>query len=64
MTEGRTNRFSISCRLVRETQKAWLIDTGDTEVWFPKSQGELYRAADGTYDLFGEEWLLKEKGLI
>jgi hypothetical protein len=63
-SEGKTNRHSISCKLVRETPKAWLLDTGDDEVWFPKSQGELYERGDGTHDLFGEEWLLKEKGLI
>jgi len=64
MVEGSTHRFSISCKLLRETEKAWHIDTGDKQVWFPKSQGEIYRCADGSYDLFGEEWILREKGLI
>ncbi len=64
MTTGSTHRHSISCKLVRETAKAWLINDGTQELWFPKSQGELYHCADGSYDLFGEEWLLKEKGLI
>lgn len=63
-TEGSTNRHSISCELLRETAKAWHIDDGTREVWIPKSQGELYKKSDGTYDLFAEEWLLKEKGLI
>ena len=64
MTEGATDRPSISCLLVRETDKAWLLDVGDQEIWFPKSQGELYSKADGSFELFGEEWIMKTKGLI
>lgn len=64
MTEGATHRHSISCHLIRETEKAWLIDNGIKQVWMPKSQGEIYRCADGTYDLFAEEWILKNKELI
>jgi hypothetical protein len=64
MTEGASDRFCINCELRRETEKAWLIDDGNMEVWIPKSQGELYERADGSHDLFAEEWLLKEKGLI
>lgn len=64
MTEGSTNRPSINCKLLRETAAAWLIDDGTGEHWFPKSQGELYQQADGTYELFGEEWIMKKKGLI
>lgn len=64
MTEGSTSRHSISCKVIRETEKAWLIDTGTDKLWFPKSQGEVYRNKDGTSDLFGEEWIMKEKGLI
>lgn len=62
--EGSTSRHSINVKLLRETTKAWLLDTGEAEVWFPKSQGDLDPRADGTHDLFGEEWLMKEKGLI
>lgn len=64
MIEGSTNRHSINCKLLRETAAAWHLDTGDKQVWFPKSQGELYARADGTHDLFGEEWILKKKELI
>jgi hypothetical protein len=65
MTEGKSDRFCINCRLVRETEKAWLIDPdGENKVWVPKSQGEVYKREDGTWDLFAEEWLLKAKGLI
>jgi hypothetical protein len=64
MSEGNTNRHSINCALIRETEKAWLLDTGTSEIWFPKSQGEIYQRSDHTYDLFAEEWIMKKKGLI
>lgn len=66
MTEGATDRHSINCELIRESPSglAWLLDDGTKEFWFPKSQGELYKKADGTYDLFGELWIMKEKGLL
>lgn len=68
MTEGKSNRPCVNCKLIHETEKAWLINDGtgpaDEGVWIPKSQGEMYALTDGTYDLFAEEWLLKKKGLI
>ena len=64
MTEGSTGRHSISCKIIRETEKAWLIDDGKSKQWFPKSRGEVYKNKDGTHDLFGEKWIMKEKGLI
>jgi len=64
MTEGKSDRPCINCKLLRETEKAWLIDDGSAEIWMPKSQGEMYKREDGTYDLFAEEWILKAKGLI
>lgn len=64
MTEGNTNRPSINCKIIRETEKAWLIDDGTKTDWFPKSQGEVYARSDGTSDLFAEEWILKKKGFI
>ena len=66
MTEGRSSRHCINCKLEHETERAWLIDDGSGQThWIPKSQGEVYeRRSDGTLDLFVEEWILKEKGLI
>jgi hypothetical protein len=64
MTEGRTNRVSVNCKIEHETERAWLIDEGTKKVWIPKSQGEVYRLSDGTVDLFVEEWIAKEKGII
>ena len=63
--EGSSNRHCINCKVKYETERAWLIDEGTKEVWIPKSQGEIYtRNLDGTVDLFVEEWIAKEKGLI
>lgn len=64
MTEGKTDRTCINCKILRETERAWLIDDGNKEVWVPKSQSEAYRLADGTTDLFVEQWIAKDKGLI
>jgi hypothetical protein len=64
MTEGKSSRPCINCKVKHETDRAWLIDDGAKQVWVPKSQGEMYPRADGTHDLFLEEWLAKEKGLI
>lgn len=63
--QGRADkRPNIPVAIVRETAKAWLLDVGGKEdVWFPKSQGEIYDQ-EGMKVLFGEEWLMKEKGLI
>lgn len=61
---GNTNRPSINCKLLRETELAWHIDDGTKKVWIPKSQGELYSREDGTHDLFAEEWILKAKELL
>jgi hypothetical protein len=64
MVEGSTSRFSINCKLIHETEKAWLVTDGKTQDWIPKSCGEIYPCADKTWDLFAEEWLLKKKGFI
>lgn len=58
-------RPNIPVAIVRETPKAWLLDVGGKEdVWFPKSQGEIYKQDNGMLLLFGEEWLMKDKGLL
>lgn len=60
-------RPCVNCTIKHETERAWLIDDGSgrENLWVPKSQGEVYeRRADGTVDLFVEEWIAKEKGLI
>lgn len=58
-------RPSHPCKIVKETDRAWLLDIGEIKpIWFPKSQGEVYQQNDGSALLFGEEWIMKEKGLI
>lgn len=64
MHQKSSGRVSINCKLIRESAAAWLIDDGEKEVWFPKSQGDLDPRNDGTRDLFGEEWIMKKKDLI
>lgn len=42
---------------------AYLIDTGDEEIWLPKSQVEIERQGDGLVTVTLPEWLAIEKGL-
>lgn len=48
-----------------ETARAILLDTGDEEVWIPKSQvlGQE-EIEDGITELQIPEWLAMDKGLI
>jgi len=56
----KSNLIEIEARLVHETEKAWLLDTGEKKpVWVPKSGAEF----DGT-TLTIPEPLALEKGLI
>lgn len=50
----------ISASIEKETEKAWLITDGVTEVWVPKSQVE--NNEDGTFTM--PMWLAKEKGFV
>lgn len=56
----RSNLTDIAAKVVRETEKAWLIDDGAKQVWIPKSQAE--KNPDNTFTL--PEWMALEKGLI
>ena len=51
----------IACTIKRETDKAYFVSDGVTEVWLPKSQCEWDRD-DQTMAM--PEWLAKDKGLI
>jgi len=56
-------RVEVSGRIVRETEKALLVDVGEgegKEIWLPKSQCEV----EDDCTIVVEEWLAKEKGLI
>ena len=53
--------FDFAAKLVHETEKAWLLDTGGPKkVWIPKSQGQ--DNGDGTFTV--PIWLAKEKEII
>jgi hypothetical protein len=51
---------TISATLVHETDIAVLLDTGDGEIWFPKSQ--VTRTDDNEWTM--PEWLAMKKGVI
>jgi hypothetical protein len=56
----KSNLIDIPARLVHETDRAWLLDTGeDKPVWIPKSAAEF----DGE-TLTLPEPLALEKGLV
>lgn len=61
-------QVEIDCKVVRETDKAYLIDYGHAkdQAWIPKSQVDDYcEERDGTItSIFIPEWLAKDKGLI
>ena len=59
-TSSREKLVDIAGQILHETEKAWLVDTGDAKVWFPKSLVE--DNDDGTFTI--PEWLAKDKGLI
>jgi hypothetical protein len=56
----RSDLIDIEARLVRETEKAWLLDVGgDESVWVPKSVAEF----DGETVTLPER-MAQEKGMI
>lgn len=58
----RSNLIEIEARLVHETDKAWLLDTGEDEpTWLPKSACE-FDEGEGTLTL--PRPLAEEKGLV
>lgn len=54
----------VTVQLVHETGKAWLLNDGKTQEWFPKAWGELSPNTDGTFTLTSEEQKLIEKGFL
>ena len=60
-TSGQSDIIDIAADLKHETEKAFLIDSGDEKpVWVAKSQVD--KNDDGTFSM--PEWLAKDKGLI
>ena len=50
---GDYDRVEIEASIIRETEKAWLLDDGSRQSWVPKSQYE--DNGDGTFTL--PQWL-------
>lgn len=53
---------TIDCDVKHDTDSAFLIDTGDEEIWIPKSQCAGGERGDTSLEI--REWLALEKGLI
>lgn len=65
MTFGRSDLIDIAAILCHETERAYLLDTGDEEKhWVPKSMCELERGEGRSVVATMPEWIAKEKGLI
>jgi hypothetical protein len=56
-----TELIDIAVRLKHETEKAYFVETGEGDMWLPKSQVEFY-AQDNIVTM--PYWLAKEKGLV
>lgn len=56
--------IDIAVRIKHETDKAYLAETGEGDIWFPKSQVELYESQSTGQILTVPYWVAKEKGLI
>ena len=61
MTSGKSDLIDIAVEIKSETEKAYYLDDGATQVWIPKSQCE-WNQEDGTLTM--PEWLAKDNGLI
>ncbi len=55
--------IDIAVRIKHETDKAYLCETGEGDLWFAKSLVEIFEAAGGTV-MTMPYWLAKERGLI
>jgi hypothetical protein len=65
MTIDRSNLIDIDVEIVRETEKAVLVQSFlRDEVWLPKSLIEIERRRDGLATITLSERLAIEKGLV
>lgn len=66
MSYSDSETIEIAGDIVRETEKAWLVNDGTKDVWLPKSQCEFTPSQrtheSGVFDV--PLWLAKDKGLI
>ena len=59
----KSDLVDIAVELRHETAKAYLVNTGEGEIWLPKSQCEYYKERT-TEIVTMPYWLAREKGLI
>ena len=59
----KSDLVDIAVELRHETAKAYLVHTGEGEMWLPKSQVEYYKERT-TEIVTMPYWLAREKGLI
>ena len=64
--EQHNEMVTIACKIVRETEKAYLINDGSRkDVWVPKSQCKWEPSdAKDEGEMEMPEWIAKDKGLI
>lgn len=56
----KSDLIDIALLVKHETEKSWLVNDGDKDVWLPKSQAE--KNDDNTFTM--QEWLAVEKRFI
>lgn len=61
---ARKEIFDVTVKKIHATDKAWLVNDGTRQDWFPKSMYELEDNGDGTHTLTGPVSMLKEKGFV
>lgn len=56
----------IECKILRETEKAFLVGDGKTSAWLPKSMVEWHPKASGSLSgtMVVPESLATDKGLV
>lgn len=59
VTSGASDLVDVECKVLRSTERAWLVRAGSVEAWLPKSETEIND--DGTVTI--PEWLAVDKGL-
>jgi len=60
----KSDLVDIKCRVIRETDKAWLVDDGRRREWLPKSQCEIEFVSERLSVATMRQWLARDKGLI
>lgn len=56
----------VTCDIIHETEKAYLIDDGDKQVWVPKSMVDHndYAVESKAVTMSIATWIAEEQGLI